>query len=223
MGSGRGGGQLGLGLMESRKTFPFPNQCVGFSWLFFLFNPGQVRVRIQYERDVGVSKIMTVPLPGIQNPGLFPFLVDSTPAKQGCYAIQLPCFLAALSWGSCRCALFSLQLPAGADEVGAVPSCPCPGTHRLFQHSTAVSWRGIFAPTCISLLAEHELLVLSLPCATLSYSASLGRNFSCYPLLLTKSKTALHLITPWLYRWLKKIEIQMAACSEKQKFHKLQK
>lgn len=157
MGSGRGGGRLGLGLMESRKTFPFPNQCVGFSWLFFLFNPGQVRVRIQYERDVGVSKIMTIPLPGIQNPGLFPFLVDSTPAKQGCYAIQLPCFLAALSWGSCRCALFSLQLPAGADEVGAVPSCPCPGTHRLFQHSTAVSWRGIFAPTCISLLAEHEL------------------------------------------------------------------
>lgn len=133
MGSGRGGGQLGLGLMESRKTFPFPNQCVGFSWLFFLFNPGQVRVRIQYERDVGVSKIMTVPLPGIQNPGLFPFLVDSTPAKQGCYAIQLPCFLAALSWGSWRpCTVF----PTASSWSRWGRSCPF---LSLSWHSSPVS------------------------------------------------------------------------------------
>lgn len=84
---------------ESGKTSPFPSQCVNFSFSFFLFNPGQVRDSIKYERYAGVSKIMTIPLLGIQNPGLFLFLVDSTPAEQGC-SVQLPCFLIALSAGT---------------------------------------------------------------------------------------------------------------------------
>lgn len=44
-------------------------------------------------------------------------------------------------------ALISPQFSAGADEVGALPSRPRPGAHGLCEHSTAVSWRRIFAPT----------------------------------------------------------------------------
>lgn len=37
---------------------------MGFSWVLFLFNPGQVGDWIQYERDAGVSKILSVACSG---------------------------------------------------------------------------------------------------------------------------------------------------------------
>lgn len=48
---------------ENERTFlspVIPNQCVGSSWVSFVFILGQVRDRIQYGRDAAVSNTLAV-------------------------------------------------------------------------------------------------------------------------------------------------------------------
>lgn len=102
------------------------------------------------------------------------------------YAVLLPCSLLLSEcwqrfWGDADVHFISPQLPAGADEVGALPPCPRPGTRGLSERSAAVSWRGFFA---LSRFSYRPGVSFGCFFCLVVCGASLCRNSSSCPVLV---------------------------------------